>query len=221
MFFEDTVASRKHKCHELDMTKRYRVLFHFAHLMLQGNLIDDGYEQYTKANEYYGSVINADVCDFISLQNKNMLDVGGLKGAFCRILSKEFGVNTAVNLEPNPHNLKNVEWPDAVRGVAQWLPFRDNQFDFVMCREVLEHMPTDCLQSAVNETYRVTKKGGVCYIAIPPWYNPISGHGLMPFHYLPFRVARKLAFFFQETLRYFPRLELMRNCPCSKLHINK
>jgi ubiquinone/menaquinone biosynthesis C-methylase UbiE len=196
MLFEDSVANHERTCHELDMAKHYRILFHFARLMLQGNLTGGQYEQYTKANEYYAHVINDDVCDFISLRNKNMLDVGGLKGAFCRVLSQEFGVNIAVNLEPNLSHWKKLEWPNTVRGLAQWLPFRDNQFDFVMCREVFEHMPTDYLQSALNEMYRVTREGGVCYISIPPWYNPISGHGLMPFHYLPFGIARRLALFF-------------------------
>lgn len=45
-------------------------------------------------------------------------------------------------------------------------PFKDNFFDFVLCNEVVEHLP----QSPVfplKEIYRVTKKGGLCMITTP------------------------------------------------------
>ena len=40
--------------------------------------------------------------------------------------------------------------------------------------------------------YRVLKKGGFCYGMMLPWYNPHAGHGLKPFHYFPFKVAKFL-----------------------------
>jgi len=55
------------------------------------------------------------------------------------------------------------------------------------------------VQQCVNEMYRVTKEGGLCYISIPPWYAPFAGHACMPFHYLPYRVARRLAVLFYKT----------------------
>ena len=44
----------------------------------------------------------------------------------------------------------------------------------------------------MNEMYRVTKTGGICYIMIPPWYNPHAGHSLKPFHIFPFKLAKFL-----------------------------
>jgi 2-polyprenyl-3-methyl-5-hydroxy-6-metoxy-1,4-benzoquinol methylase len=146
MLFEDSVSNHNRKCHELSAAQHYRTIFHFARLMLQGNLIDEKHDQYTRVQEYYARVVNDEVCDFMSLQDKRILDVGGLKGAFCRVFSDRFGAGLAVNLDPYLNAYSNLEWDDAVGGQAEWLPFNDNQFDSVMCREVLEHMPTEHLQ---------------------------------------------------------------------------
>lgn len=49
--------------------------------------------------------------------------------------------------------------------------------------------------------YRVTKVGGICYILIPPWYNPHAGHSLKPFHIFPFKVAKLLRqFVFRDKI---------------------
>jgi hypothetical protein len=40
------------------------------------------------------------------------------------------------------------------------------------------------------DIYRVLKKGGIGYLVIPSWWNPHAGHGLKPFHVLPFPVAK-------------------------------
>jgi len=119
---------------------------------------------------------------------------------FCRAFTADFGAELAVNVEPFLSYDDELHWPDRVRGAAQALPFKDNQFDFVFCREVLEHVnPHECLQRCVNEMYRVTKKGALCYISIPPWHNPFAGHACMPFHYFPYRIAKRLAFFFYKN----------------------
>ena len=49
--------------------------------------------------------------------------------------------------------------------------------------------------------HRVTKCGGICYIMIPPWYNPHAGHGLKPFHMFGFETAKRLRkLFFRQTI---------------------
>ncbi len=45
------------------------------------------------------------------------------------------------------------------------LPFKDNTFDFILCNHVLEHIPDDI--KAMQEIYRVLKKGGVAILQIP------------------------------------------------------
>ena len=45
------------------------------------------------------------------------------------------------------------------------LPFDDNEFDFILCNHVLEHIPDD--QTAMQEIYRVLKPGGTAILQIP------------------------------------------------------
>lgn len=41
----------------------------------------------------------------------------------------------------------------------------DNTYDLILCYHVLEHIPED--QRAMQELYRILKKGGTCYIQTP------------------------------------------------------
>ena len=45
------------------------------------------------------------------------------------------------------------------------LPFKDNEFDFILCNHVLEHIPNDT--KAMQELYRVLNKGGMAILQIP------------------------------------------------------
>ncbi len=49
------------------------------------------------------------------------------------------------------------------------LPFEDNSFDIVFCNHVLEHIPNDT--KAMQELYRVMKKGGFGIFQIPQDVN--------------------------------------------------
>ena len=45
------------------------------------------------------------------------------------------------------------------------LPFKDNQYDIILCNHVLEHIPDDT--KAMQELYRVLKPGGMAILQIP------------------------------------------------------
>jgi SAM-dependent methyltransferase len=45
------------------------------------------------------------------------------------------------------------------------LPFQENEFDFILCNHVLEHIPDDI--TAMREMYRVLKPGGKAVFQIP------------------------------------------------------
>jgi len=49
------------------------------------------------------------------------------------------------------------------------LPFDDNSFDVIFCNHVLEHIPDD--KKAMQELYRVLKKGGLAILQIPQDYS--------------------------------------------------
>ena len=49
------------------------------------------------------------------------------------------------------------------------LPFKDNEFDMILCNHVLEHIPDDT--KAMHELYRVMKVGGMGVFQIPQDLN--------------------------------------------------
>jgi ubiquinone/menaquinone biosynthesis C-methylase UbiE len=49
------------------------------------------------------------------------------------------------------------------------LPFKDNEFDIILCNHVLEHIPDDT--KAMQELYRVLKPGGFGVFQIPQDLN--------------------------------------------------
>jgi SAM-dependent methyltransferase len=48
---------------------------------------------------------------------------------------------------------------------VQAMPFKDDEFDIVICNHVLEHVPDD--RKALREIYRVLKKGGFALMQVP------------------------------------------------------
>ncbi|MBW2960935.1 methyltransferase domain-containing protein [Mesonia sp. JHPTF-M18] len=45
------------------------------------------------------------------------------------------------------------------------LPFKDNEYDFILCNHVLEHIPDDT--KAMQELYRILKPNGIAILQIP------------------------------------------------------
>lgn len=70
-------------------------------------------------------------------------------------------------------NLKNLDYTTTdlnspladVKADICELPFSDNEFDFLFCNHVLEHIPDDT--KAMKELYRILKIGGTAILQIP------------------------------------------------------
>ena len=156
-------------------------------------------DNYSKMREYLADIFLNDIEKFIKLKNKKLLDVGGANGEFCKFLFKERRCD-AINLEPFP---KKVIWKKTLKGFADDMPFKNNSFDIILFRGVLEHIPPNKQQLSLNEIYRVMKKNGIGYFVIPPWYNPHAGHGYKPFHIFPYKIAKFLReLFFREKIPF-------------------
>ncbi|MFC1862254.1 class I SAM-dependent methyltransferase [Chloroflexota bacterium] len=166
---------------KINLLDHHRKLWFYAFHRFEGN-------NYQLLGEYLSQILTLDIEEFMPLHNKKVLDVGGGRGIYCKMLSEKRNC-AAVNLDLHPGE---YIWPKTIIGSADNLPFKDNEFNVVICRGVLEHIPTEMQQQSLNEMARVTKMEGLLYIAIPPWYNPHAGHGLKPFHILPFKLAKFL-----------------------------
>jgi len=97
--------------------------------------------------------------------DKKILDVGCGKGRFCRKI-KDFGFINIIGAEPSKElievakgNNKDIKF---VQASVTNLPFGDNEFDALICIEVLEHVPDT--EKAIQEMARVLKPGGKVFI---------------------------------------------------------
>ncbi len=169
------------KTDKIKLLSHYRALLFFTFNRLKG-------DNARLMSEYFSQILIGEIEEFMPLWEKKVLDVGGGRGIFCKAVNEKRKCD-AINYEPNPGN---YIWENTKIGFADNISFEDNEFDLVICRGVLEHIPTEKQQKSVNELYRTTKKGGICYILIPPWYNPHAGHNLKPFHIFPFKLAKFL-----------------------------
>src|SRR4029078_2403801 len=86
-----------------------------------------------------------------------------------RILDVGCGQNKhpgAIGIDSNPrahadviHDLGKIPYP-----------FPDNEFDEIICRHIIEHVPR--VMSFVSELHRITKPDGLIRIVTPHYSNP-------------------------------------------------
>jgi SAM-dependent methyltransferase len=86
---------------------------------------------------------------------------------------------------------------DIVGDVTKRIPLPSAHVDSVVCFQVLEHLPEP--GKAINEIYRVLKKGGVCLL---------TTHLAAPLHGLPHDYYRFTPFAFKHLFRKFSHIEI-------------
>jgi ubiquinone/menaquinone biosynthesis C-methylase UbiE len=97
---------------------------------------------------------------------RTVLDVGGGTGAIAACFVA--GAEKVVVLDPSREMLSRIrdERIEAVKGVAQKIPFPDKSFDLVFCVDALHHFsndsgnPKEALYKAIGEMLRVLKPHG-------------------------------------------------------------
>lgn len=90
----------------------------------------------------------------------NALDIGARDGYLSIRLCNHFDSVTALDIETPKINYPNI---NPVQGNITNLEFDDNAFDFVLCSEVLEHIPTHLLNKACSRVARHAILIGVPY----------------------------------------------------------
>jgi 2-polyprenyl-3-methyl-5-hydroxy-6-metoxy-1,4-benzoquinol methylase len=84
--------------------------------------------------------------------------------------------------------------PELVVASAEFLPFRSNSFNCILCTEVLEHLRR--LKLATHEIKRVLKNDGISIVSVPnfqdftPLWLLLQGIGVNPL--LVWRIAAKI-----------------------------
>jgi len=97
-------------------------------------------------------------------KNSHILDVGCGTGQTVAYLARKFGAHVtgidinSIMVEKAKKRMKEKRiQANVIQCTVEKLPFLDNQFDFVISESVLSFVDTS---SALNEIYRVLKRGG-------------------------------------------------------------
>ncbi len=89
-------------------------------------------------------------------KGRKTLDLGCGAGEFLRNDPNIIGVES---------NARLAQRPQVVLGNATKLPFEDQTFDAIHCRNVIEHLEVDEAYQMIKEGIRVLKPGGIFMIA--------------------------------------------------------
>lgn len=117
------------------------------------------------------------------IKDNLLLDLGCGFGGYSSIFQQNGA--RVIGLDKNP--MKNPDGVPMVKADAFKIPFHTNQFDWIICSSLIEHL--DPPGSLLLEAYRVLKPGGKMLLSYPPFYSLRGGHQFSPFHLLGQRLA--------------------------------
>jgi SAM-dependent methyltransferase len=122
------------------------------------------------------------VARHIQLGGSQVVDVGGGAGYFADAF-RAHGARCLL-VEPDAAELYSRGAPgqQSVLGDGYWLPLPDASVDVCFSCNVLEHVRDPA--GFIDEMIRVTRPGGLVYLAYTVWLGPWGGHESAPFHYL-------------------------------------
>ena len=86
-----------------------------------------------------------------------------------------------------------------VNGDGTGLPFADDTFDFIICSEVMEHIPDDA--AAASELARVLKPGGTLAVTVPTWLPEKVCWAINDEYHAPFVEGGHVRIFTEAKLR--------------------
>lgn len=171
----------------------------------------------------YGPPTDNIADEILSLVNKlngNVLDFGCGRGKVVELLRNQglesYGIEIdrkaireSINNDTSPYiTLYDGEFP---------LPYQNNEFDNIICIEVLEHIPN--FKEAIKELYRVSNNKVIITVPDISAIPRLHQFGVVPWHLLE---STHINFFTQQSLLkelspYFEKIEFMKICP---MHIN-
>ncbi|MEU0566678.1 class I SAM-dependent methyltransferase [Nonomuraea sp. NPDC005983] len=131
----------------------------------------------------------AQLSRYVDLDGRTVLDVGGGPGFFATEFRRHGARCVCVDVDAG--ELAGQGAPSGgLLGSALDLPVRTSAVDVCFSSNVLEHVAEPWRMAA--EMVRVTRPGGLVFLAYTNWLSPWGGHETSPWHYLGGdRAARK------------------------------
>ncbi|PIN99969.1 hypothetical protein COT72_03995 [archaeon CG10_big_fil_rev_8_21_14_0_10_43_11] len=116
------------------------------------------------------------VLDFLENRSGTLLDLGCGPGIYSSQLLKRGLSVVSVDFSFNMLQFfkKTVQFPPCpVNADAENLPFRDSSFDFVLCVDVMHHLPDDVVVNSLKQMHAVLKKEGILIFEFKNSCNPL------------------------------------------------
>ncbi len=115
----------------------------------------------------------------VTLANQQIIELGCGAATLARKLLPRFpgSIVTGVEVDERQH-AKNLDSPQAglrfVAGVAQAIPFANEDFDLALMLKSLHHVPPAAMAQALAEVARVLRPGGHLYVSEPVYAGPLN-----------------------------------------------
>ena len=119
---------------------------------------------------------------YADMSGRTVLDVGGGPGHFTAAFRARGARCLLVEPDPGEMQAGGGSLGGAVRGDGMALPVADHAVDVCFSSNVLEHVAEPA--AMLTEMIRVTRPGGVIYLAFTNWFSPWGGHEMAPWHFL-------------------------------------
>ena len=132
----------------------------------------------------------------INFSGMKVLELGAGQGGYSQVFKKYAKELVISDLEKpfilkldSSFNFKKID-------VSKKYPFKDNTFDFVFSCSLIEHIKNP--KNMLSEIKRVLKSNGYLYLSFPPFYSPVGGHSVKPFHFLGEKISIKITNFLKK-----------------------
>ncbi len=107
------------------------------------------------------------------------------------VVSLDLSLNMLLEVRRTADLASEIRTPNLVQGDARTLPFASETFDFIVCAEVLQHLPSFPMDGAalLSELSRVLRPGGGLMLEFP--LIPHSAFRLLPWSTVPWKSITK------------------------------
>lgn len=109
-----------------------------------------------------------------------VVDVGGGPGYFRDDFTRRGATYIVVDPDLDELSIRGRPGPMCVRGDGLRLPLRSGSVDVCFSSNALEHVADP--EGFADEMVRVTRPGGLIYLAYTNWLSPNGGHETKPWH---------------------------------------
>jgi SAM-dependent methyltransferase len=139
----------------------------------------------TAPRDYYSGLARDTVCQlgqYAELDGRVVVDVGGGPGFFVRELARAGARAFCVDADLGEMAALGPAADGSIVGSAVRLPLRTGAVEVCFSSNVLEHVGD--WRAMAAEMVRVTRPGGIVFLAFTNWLSPYGGHETSPWHYL-------------------------------------